>query len=181
MVLATSLFLYYLVQWRPFLSKLDLSLNIFSSALLLVLYLLCFLFSVLSSSQRMRSTLGYILIVLVLLLFVINVLTILVSKIVACAQHCAKRRKKRLWPERESEQKKLETGGISLRMKEITNYSTVSGLQNRDFFASPQRKRVALSMAVETSKPDYRAEENSLVGEIEGIARGRRKSGEQAL
>ena len=102
MVFATGFFLYYLIQWRPFSSQVDFCLNILSTACLIVLYLFCLLFSIFSprSSSGFRSMLGYVFIVLVLVLFVVNVLTIIISKIVGCIQTCRKRRQRRLYKER---------------------------------------------------------------------------------
>ena len=98
MVFATGFFLYYLIQWRPFSSQVDFCLNILGTICLIWLYLFCLLFSILShrSSAGFRTVLGYIFIILVLFLFVVNILTIIVSKIVGCFQTCRKRRQRRV-------------------------------------------------------------------------------------
>ena len=45
MMAATALFLFYLLRWKPFTSRVDLCLNVISSAALVLLYFFCLLFS----------------------------------------------------------------------------------------------------------------------------------------
>ena len=102
MVIAASFFLYYLIQWKPFLSAIDSVLTTLSTIVLIILYLFCLLFSVLSPQHfpTLRTTLGYIFIIIVLALFAINFFTILFSTLVKCIITCSKRKRRRLYPER---------------------------------------------------------------------------------
>ncbi len=95
MIVATSLFIYYLVQWRPFRSRFDFWLNLFSSVCLVVLYIFCLIFSILSS-----STLGFLFIGLVLFLFVVNILAIIIHKLYSCHLSCKKKRDHKRYLER---------------------------------------------------------------------------------
>ena len=96
MIISTLLFLYYLVQWRPFTYKVDWCLNILSAVVLILLYTFCVLFALFNCASS-RTLAGYIFIILVLVLFVVNVITIIVSKILGCVHACKKRKQKRLY------------------------------------------------------------------------------------
>ena len=145
MVCATALFLYYLVQWRPFRSSFDFALNIFSSIVLLLLYLFCLLFSILSprSSLSLRATLGFIFIVLVLVLFVVNVLAILLSKLVACVRACKARRERGLL------RKRQERFEAEIPTQTETSFTATRSLAKRMPFLSAIRKRPGVSLALD--------------------------------
>lgn len=97
MIVSTTLFLLYLLRWRPFSSRLDMALTSLSTVVLIVLYLFCLLFAFLSreSSIELRLALGLVFIALVLLLFAANVLIILLSKVVGCIRKCRSRKQPR--------------------------------------------------------------------------------------
>lgn len=117
MVFTTSLFLLYLVEKQPFISQVDFSLNIFSTALLVLLYVMCFLFSIQSTELFLsrRLSFGYFFISLVLLLFLVNVVIIVIFKLTLCFLFCKKRTKQKLFPFKrslhlsEAKGRKLET------------------------------------------------------------------------
>lgn len=102
MIIITSFLLYYLVLWKPFVSKVDLALHILNTFILILLYLFCLLFSIFSpkSSEKLRTTLGLIFIFTVLALFVINFLTIIIFKIVGLVVSCKKHKEKQLHQDR---------------------------------------------------------------------------------
>lgn len=83
-MLAGSVFiLFYLIKFSPFILGVDQFLNIFSTLILALLYLFCFLFSLLPPSSLLEI-LGYVFVGLVVFLFAVNVLTIIISKIKSC-------------------------------------------------------------------------------------------------
>lgn len=92
MVLATSLFFYYLLQWKPFPSKIDFALNLFNTLVLILLYLFCLVFSI--SSAKSSFSLGFAFIFIVLFLFLLNVAVILLSKICSCVLECRRRKQR---------------------------------------------------------------------------------------
>ena len=97
LMLITVLFLVYLARARPFTSSVDFFLNLISCLALVLLYLLSLLFSLLPlESLSLRLALGYFFIALVVLLFVLSVLTILLSKMHLFVLHCRRRKERKL-------------------------------------------------------------------------------------
>ena len=86
MILATLLFLLFLIKWKPFSLKLDRFLNILATFILIVLYCFCLVFSFLDESEFRASCriIGYVFIGLVLGFFVFACLLVLISKIRLC-------------------------------------------------------------------------------------------------
>lgn len=153
MIHSTSLFLYYLIQWKPFTARVDLILNILSTAVLVVLYFFSLIFST-HSSAHFRDNLGFIFIIIVLALFGVNVLTILVYKSVMCIKACKDKKKKREFEQRLKKfearthtEEKLRDMNDSMETKEL-NWGPA--LPNSlPVFDAIQRK-VALSFAEAT-------------------------------
>lgn len=96
MLLASATFLYYLLKYLPFVEPLDQVLNLFSTSVLIVLYLICFLLSLIHSSYALaREVLGFLFIALVLVFFLVNIVAIVVSKVKKCIQEKRKKAKQR--------------------------------------------------------------------------------------
>ena len=102
MILGSLVFLFYLLSFSPFKSRVDQFLNIFSTLVLIVLYCFCLGFALVpASSGSTREVLGYVFIALVLFLFVVNIAVIIVSKVVEFIRERSRRAK------RKSDRKKL--------------------------------------------------------------------------
>ena len=102
MLLCTSLFLYYIIKWKPLKAAHDQCLTIFSAGVLLLLYSLGLVFCFLdqSSFPELRSNLGFFFIGAVLVLFLVNVFVIICFKIVSCKKHCRDKRLKKVYQDR---------------------------------------------------------------------------------
>lgn len=96
MIIATLLFLAFLIKWKPFSLKLDSFLNILATFILIVLYVFCLVFSFLDevSFQTERRIIGYVFIALVLGFFVFTCLLVFISKVRECVNKSKKRKKK---------------------------------------------------------------------------------------
>ena len=111
MIFGTIIFVHYLIKFSPFKDRVDQFLNIFSTLILFVLYGFCLVFALVPVSyQQIREIIGYVFISLIVILFLVNVLTIIIDKIVSCV----KERKNRF---------KRKKDRIKLRELE-TSYST---------------------------------------------------------
>ena len=96
MILGSLVFLFYLSKFSPFKERLDQFLNLFSTIVLIVLYCFCLGFAVLPASSRStREVLGYIFIALVIVLFLVNIVLIIVTKIIQFVRVKCRRRKEK--------------------------------------------------------------------------------------
>ena len=86
MIVATILFLLFLIKWKPFSQKLDRFLNILATFILIVLYCFCLLFSYLNESHFLsqRRIIGYVFIGLVIGFFIFSWGLVIISKIRLC-------------------------------------------------------------------------------------------------